>query len=220
MLLAIDTATEYAGLALRANDTILAEDMFFAGRNHTLALAPHIERLLAQADITAADLTDIAVCIGPGSYTGVRIGVAMAKGLALSKQLPVVGVQTLDIVAYPHQHRNLPVLAIIRAGRKRIITAQYAWQNKLWQATTAAHITTFEALAADLTEPVFVTGEITAAEVDILRQNTTIELEIASPMARVRRPAALAELGFAALANGESSALSDLSPIYLKSPGA
>ena len=220
MLLAIDTATEYAGLALHSADTVLAEEMFFAGRNHTVALAPHIERLLAQVAITAADLTRIAVCIGPGSYTGVRIGVSMAKGLALSKQLPVVGVQTLDIVAYPHRHRNMPVLAIIRAGRKRIIAAQYGWQDNLWQATTAAHITTFDELAASLTEPIFVTGEFVTAEADILRQNAPVDLEIASPMERVRRPAALAELGFAAFSAGEPSALSDLSPIYLKSPGA
>jgi len=220
MLLAIDTATEYAGLALYTADTVLAEDMFFAGRNHTVSLAEHIEHLLAQADITPANLSGIAVCIGPGSYTGVRIGVSMAKGLALSKQLPVVGVQTLDIVAYPHQNQNLPVLAIVRAGRKRIIAAQYAWQDKLWQATRPAHITTFIELAAVLTESVFVTGEIIAAEADILRQNAPVNLKIASPMARVRRPAALAELGFAALAAGKPSTLSALSPIYLKSPGA
>jgi len=220
MLLAIDTATEYAGLALYTADRILAEDMWFAGRNHTVALAPHIERLLAQADITVSDLTSIAVCIGPGSYTGVRIGVSTAKGLALSKNLAVTGIQTLDITAYRHQNQNLPVVAIARAGRKRIIAAQYGWQENRWQATTDAHITTFDALAANLTERVFITGEITLADADILRQNTAIDIEIASPMQCVRRPAALAELGFAALANGEPSALSDLSPIYLKSPGA
>ena len=108
MILAIDTATQYAGLALYNQDGIYTEESWYAGRNHTVELMPRIIRILKLANLKVAALTALAVSLGPGSFTGLRIGLATAKGLALPHKLPVVGVPTLDIVAYPFQDRTLP----------------------------------------------------------------------------------------------------------------
>ena len=112
MILAIDTATQYASLALYNQDGLYAEETWYAGRNHTVELMPRIVRTLALANLKAANLTALAVSLGPGSFTGVRIGLAVAKGMALPHKLPVVGVPTLEATAYPLRMTGLPVWAI------------------------------------------------------------------------------------------------------------
>ncbi len=219
MILAIDTATEFAGLALLSAEKLLAEEIWHAGRNHTVEFAPRLEQLLRYTAITPAELTGIAVCVGPGSYTGVRIGVALAKGLALPYNLPAVGISSLEITAHPHKNQLLPVQAIVRAGRKRIITARFGWAAGVWVEMEAAHITTVNELAASLTEPVLVAGEFSATEAEILQNESSGLAQVAGAGERTRRPGVLAALGAAKLAAGASGSLNALTPIYMKKPG-
>ncbi len=219
MILAIDTATEFAGLALLSAEKLLAAEIWHAGRNHTVEFAPRLHTLLTRAAITPADLTGIAVCVGPGSYTGVRIGVALAKGLALPNQLPAVGVSSLEITAHPHRNQPLPVQAIVRAGRKRIITAQFNRVDGVWVETEAARITTVAELAASLTEPVLVAGEFSAAEAEILRAESGGRARVVGAGERTRHPGVLAALGAEKLAAGASGVLAELQPLYMKNPG-
>ncbi len=218
MILAIDTATEFAGLALYDADTVWAEEIWHAARNHTVELMPRLRRMLQKAGLETGALEGIAVCVGPGSYTGVRIGVATAKGLALPHNLPLAGVPTLDITAYPHRRHPLPVVAIARAGRRRILVARYHRVEGAWRQTVPSRLTTLAELAATLTEPAFIAGELNAEEAGFLRRHAPAPPEIASPLHRVRRPAALAELGARKLASDEADDVHHLTPIYLKEP--
>ena len=102
MLLAIDTATQVLSLALHDGAALRAEWSLAAGRRQGVRLAPMIEQLLQQTGLQAADLTALAVAVGPGSYTGLRIGVALAKGLAAVDDLPLVPLTTLEIVLEAH----------------------------------------------------------------------------------------------------------------------
>lgn len=240
MILSIDTATEFAGLALINKDSLWAEEIWHAGRNHTTELAPRISRMLKKAGLTAADLDGIVVSIGPGSYTGVRIGVAVAKGLALPNNIPTVGVPTLDVTAHPYRNQSLPVIAVAGAGRKRILAARYVPFEKgdtlipdtpselpifqaieqsiapqTWKKIRPAEITTVAELAATLTEPALIVGELSEESANILRQGAKANVFVVSPIERVRRPGILAELGAVKLA-AEGSA--DLVPVYLKGP--
>lgn len=97
ILLAIDTATRFAGLALYDGDLILAESCWLSKNNHSVELMPALARMLEQQKLTADNLSAIAVAIGPGSFTGLRIGLSTAKGLAKAKNIPVLGIPTLDI---------------------------------------------------------------------------------------------------------------------------
>ena len=117
MLLAIDTATHQAGLALYDQGQVWAEETWHSAMTHTIELMPRIQRMLNVNRMSVESLASIAVSLGPGSFTGLRIGLAAAKGMALPFRLPLIGIPTLDVVAYPFQGAGQPVWGIIQAGR-------------------------------------------------------------------------------------------------------
>ena len=152
-LLAIDTATQYLSLALRDGESLLADCAMQVGRGHNEALAPLIEQLMARTGVTMAQLQALAVAVGPGSYTGVRIGVALAKGMAAARGLPLIGVTTLEtlVAAVPPPHEEAPreLFVTLPAGRNRIIYATYYWDKGSWRQDAPARTATWqEALAA------------------------------------------------------------------------
>lgn len=218
MILAIDTATQYASLALSRVDAVFAEETWFSGRNHTVELAPRIERLLKLANLQVADLTALAVTLGPGSFTGVRIGLAMAKGLALPYRLPVVGIPTLEITAYPFKTNGLPVWAIAAAGRGRILAACYSTIDEQWQAFDHPRLTTVEALAAQIDAPVLCAGELDEAAAQTLQRQTDHKAQVVSPAARLRRAGYLAEIAAQRLEIGAQDDPDALVPIYVSTP--
>lgn len=217
MILAIDTATQYAGLALYNDDGVYAEEAWFAGRNHTIELMPRVARMLKSAGLTVPKLTAIAVSLGPGSFTGLRIGLAAAKGMALPHKLPVIGVPTLEFVAYPLKDRKLPVWAIAKAGRGRILAACYGIKENEWQLLTEPYLTTVESLAQHIDSPALCIGEIDRNAADFLQKNTHHPADIVSPAARTRRAGYLAEIAAARLAANEQDDPDALVPIYTSS---
>lgn len=216
MILAIDTATQYAGLALYNADGIFSEEAWFSGRKHTVELMPRIDRILNLADLSVADLSALAVSLGPGSFTGLRIGLAAAKGMALPHKLPVIGVPTLDIVAYPFRASKAPVWAIAQAGRGRILAACYGKVEGQWQVTTDPYITNFDDLAKQIDKPSLCTGEINNEAERILRHGS--KARVVSPATRVRRAGYLAEIATARLDAGDQDDPDVLEPIYLSTP--
>ena len=216
MILAIDTATEYAGLALYRADGLVAEEYWFSGRNHTVQLMPRLARMLKTAQLNTTDLTGLAVALGPGSFTGLRIGLAVAKGLALPQKLPVIGVPTLEITAKPLERSSLPVWAIARAGRGRILAACYARRTEGRQAVVAPYRTTIDDLCQRITRPALCTGELDAQAIEQLQRHS--KAIITSAANRVRRAAHLAEIAAARLEAGEQDDPDALVPIYLSTP--
>ena len=99
MLLAIDTATRKIGIALYDGVQVLHEAVWQSPYRHTVELAPAIQAALDSAKSTVEDLEAVGLTIGPGSYTGLRIGAAVAKGLAFSQNLDLVAVSTFDVLA-------------------------------------------------------------------------------------------------------------------------
>ena len=218
MILALDTATRFAGLALYNHDGIFAEESWYADRNHTVELMPRLVRLLNLANLSVADLTALAVSVGPGSFTGLRIGLAVAKGMALPHKLPVVGVPTLEITAYPFREIKLPVWAVAQAGRGRILAACFDRQDDHWQAVVEAHVTTVAGLAEKIEQFGLCVGEIDQATAKDLQQHSHHKAQVVSPATRLRRPGYLAEIASARLKASDQDDPDALVPIYASSP--
>jgi tRNA threonylcarbamoyladenosine biosynthesis protein TsaB len=122
--LSIDTATESLGLCLEANGqrrTYIAE----AGLRHSEALLPGIRRLLDEAGIAARDLELVVCCRGPGSFTGIRIGLATAKGLCFGNRIPLIGIANLDAMAFSFRRFGGVVVPVLAALRRHYYAAVY-----------------------------------------------------------------------------------------------
>ncbi|MBM4412076.1 MAG: tRNA (adenosine(37)-N6)-threonylcarbamoyltransferase complex dimerization subunit type 1 TsaB [Chloroflexi bacterium] len=129
MLVAIDTSGTMSGLALMRDGELLAEIAWQSDRRHSEQLLPQLDALCRLVGVAPADLTHVAVSIGPGSWSGIRVGISVAKGLALANSAHVIGINALDVLAWPMRHRA-PITACISLGRGRFATSAYphpAW---------------------------------------------------------------------------------------------
>ena len=213
MLLALDTATRNLSLALHAGAQLLAEHTWHTANFHTVELAPQVALMLQRAGVAPADLKAIAIALGPGSYTGLRIGLGFAKGLALAQKIPLIGVPTFEIVVQEQAPRPEALLALVNAGRGRVSGQHYRWTTGHWQPEGEARLWPVDDLAAAITEPTFVCGELEAPGVAALRK-AHFKVSWVSPAQTVRRAGLLAEIGWQRLRAGQTADASRLAPIY------
>jgi tRNA threonylcarbamoyladenosine biosynthesis protein TsaB len=217
MLVAIDTATGYASLALHDGFQVRGEHTWESPRRHTVELLPRLVAALDQLDVNAEHLSGIAVTRGPGSFTGLRVGLAVAKGLALARGLPLIGVPTLDVTVAAQGQDRRPLCAVLQAGRGRICTATYRWQDGEWHSEEEPRLTTWSILIEETTSPTLFCGEIDPAGADAL--GTLGELGVLLPAAaRLRRAGFLAEIAWQRLNRDEVDDPATLAPIYLQHP--
>ena len=214
MLLAMDTSTQWMGLALFDGAQVIGETIWQTHNHHTVELAPAVRELLARCGVVSADLKAIAVALGPGSFTSLRIGLAVAKGMALALHVPIVGLPTMDIVAAAEPLSENPLLAILQAGRGRLAVGTYAGVLGAWRSQGEARVTTIEELSESIRRPTIVVGELAAHERQILARKRKNVL-LASPARAVRRPAYLAEIAWRRWQTGKVDDVVTLSPIYL-----
>ncbi len=217
MLVAIDTSTDCASLALYDGFQVRVEHTWESPRRHTVEFLPRLVDALEQLELEAEHLSGVAVACGPGSFTGLRVGMAVAKGLALARGLPLVGVPTLDVVAAAQGRDRRPLCAVLQAGRRRICVATYRWRRGEWHQREEPRLTTWSALAEDTTSPTLFCGEIDPAGAKALA--ALGELATLLPAAaRLRRAGFLAEVAWRRLNRGETDDPATLTPIYLKHP--
>ena len=217
MLLAIDTSTRQAGIALYEGVRgLVAEYNWHSANRHTEELMPAIAQMLAQAGVQPSGLRAVAVALGPGSFTGLRVGLAAAKGLALAHGLTLLGIPTLDAVAYPHQAQPVPIIAVLQAGRGRVYWAPYAHGPGGWAAQEPPRLSTVPELANTVVRPLMFVGEVTGADQETLISWAGRPRVNFLPAAlTMRRGGYLAELGWTRFGAGESDDHASLSPIYL-----
>ncbi len=214
--LSIDTASAMASIALSREGRLLAELTWDCGRDHSRQLLPAIDGLLARQSASKEALSALFVCIGPGSYAGVRAGTSTAKGLAFALELPLVGVGRLEIEAYAFAAIGTPVVAVHRAGRGELAWAAYI-AGPDWREIEPPRLSPIEALARELPNSALVTGEIDDALSAPLTQHG---YRIVRGAAALRRAALLAELGWRRLQAGRTDDPKSLEPVYLREPAA
>ena len=218
-ILAIDTASRWTAIALYDEDqqVVIAEKGWTATLRQTVELAPAIEKILEDSKLNAADLTAISVAIGPGSYTGLRIGMGLARGLALVHNLPIAAIQTHDIVAANIPHNEQTLMVAVEAGRKRVLMAPYLWQNGRWEQVGSINNPTWAEFIGSVSEPTIVAGEVsTEAREMIVKTNALISL--VPDNLSVRSAGTLARLGHQQIISGSLLEQETLAPVYLRNP--
>jgi len=208
-VLAVETSTLSGGAALLDGEWVVGEYVLDVRVTHSERLLTAIDQLLTDAGWSARDLEGLAVAVGPGSFTGLRVGLSTVKGLALALSIPVAAVPTLDAMAATLPFAALPVCPVLDARKREVYASLYRWDGlamrREWDYLAIAP----DDLARRLDEPVIVLGDGADA--------------IDSPFARRVRPprrgpapAVVGALGQARLALGDTVPVAELAPIYLR----
>lgn len=214
-LLAIDSSTHVGGLALYDGNSVLYECIWTRPDTRGADLAPGIQAAFAHTGLKLNDLKAIGIAIGPGSYTGLRTSLALAKGIVLSRGIDLVAVPTFDIIAAGVPLQDKPLAAVLQAGRGRLAVGWYREKKGRWQADGRSALMAAAELEEAINKPTIICGELYEEERRVLGRKYK-NAEIASPAQCVRRPALLGELAWARWQAGETDNIRGLAPIYLQ----
>jgi tRNA threonylcarbamoyladenosine biosynthesis protein TsaB len=217
LLLALDSATPRVSVAIGRDGAVAGEVSLAGGRRHAEQVAPAIRYLCDELDVELAHLTAIAVGLGPGLFTGLRVGVTTAKVMAQALRVPVVGIPSLDLVAYPVRHTTRVVAAVLDARRHEVFHARYRPVPGGVQRVSDYEVGPPGDLVGELeagTEEVLLVGDGAAAYPDEFGRLERVEH--AGPAFLAPSAAALVELASARVEREEFDAPWDVHPLYLR----
>ena len=182
--------------------------------NHTSELMPAVAYLLEGAGLKVLDLDGIVVALGPGGFSALRVGMSVAKGLAIATTKPLAGIGTLDAEAQPYMQSGLPVCALLDAGRSEVSSGYFGPDG---QRIREDRICPPEELVEELAGPLLICGEGAPSHAAKIRERLgdNVILVGHSPASRLW---GLAELGQQRLDSNESDDVATLQPYYLRMP--
>ena len=217
-ILAIDTATQVSSVAVLKEGRLLAELTMQGKLTHSETLLPHIEQVLKMAAVAKEELTGIAVSNGPGSFTGLRIGLAAAKAMSYVLGISLVGVSTLQALAYQLPAPGIRVMCLLDAQKGNAYVESYRWENNSLQVVDSvqvAKITDIVAACANMNEQVILLGDAVQKKV-AGKLELPANVSVAPPHIVMPRAACVAMLGQAKLMAGETDNVMDLEPVYIR----
>ena len=220
-LLAIDTATSQVSVAFGRDGRVLGEVRIDGGRRHAEQLAPAIVYLATELGIDIGSLAAVAVGTGPGLYTGLRVGVTTARTVAQSLAIPIVGIPSLDLVAYPWRTAHRRVVAVLDARRREVFSAQYWPVPGGLQRDGEYTVGPPSTLAAEMLargDDVLLVGDGALVYADSFSGLDRVEL--VGPSAAAPSATALVELACARLERDEFTIPERVVPLYLRQSDA
>ncbi|OOE90781.1 tRNA (adenosine(37)-N6)-threonylcarbamoyltransferase complex dimerization subunit type 1 TsaB [Salinivibrio sharmensis] len=215
-ILAVDTATENCSVALCCDNKIIARSEV-APREHTNKILPMVDEVLAEAGVGLAQLDALAFGRGPGSFTGVRIGIGIAQGLAFGADVPMIGVSTLEAMAAQSYrlHESTQVLAAIDARMGELYVGQYRRTDAgVWQCVGEERVVAPEAFTPECTEGAWTlagTGWPAYPDLAARLSLQTVSSEVLYPQAQD-----MLDIAKHAYRAGETVAAELASPTYLR----
>lgn len=218
MILAIDTSSDVAGVAIAGAEAVLGEIVWTGRASHSSLLMPSIERLLSAGGVPVSRVDSIAVASGPGSFSGLRVGISAAKGLAMALDIPLAGVATLDVIAWQVSPLASSVIAVLSAGRGQVYGARYVGQGSEWRRVTDPEIRSIESLAAEL-DGALLAGDAAGTVAAAVPRSEFVP-RVTPPAWNLRRPGFLAELGELYFRSGGPDQRDRLEPLYLRRSAA
>ena len=217
MLLAFETSAKAASVALFDGEKLLGESYQNTGLTHSQTLLLMAEDLMKNCGITVNDLTSVAVAAGPGSFTGVRIGVSAAKGLAWGREIPCFGVSTLEAMALGLGIQEGYILPTMDARRAQVYTALFSVKNgvvtRIFEDQAIALAELKEKLPAD--QPIFLVGDGSILTYNTLKDEIT-NMVMPPEHKMHQRAVGVGLAALAAIARGEKGDGETLTPNYLR----
>lgn len=220
-VLAIDTSTLISSIAIAVPGRILAELTLDTGKTHSEQLMPYIASILQQTNLTPATLQAVAVSIGPGSFTGLRIGLATAKALSYALKIPLLGIPTLTALAYNIYAPGATVVPLLDAQKRNVYYALYHWHEQQLATDSEAEVVAIDDLLTQLAarpEPVIVMGEAAI----IYQKQITAYPQLSLPPANnnLARAGSVALLALERWRQNQVDDVETLEPLYIRRSAA
>lgn len=216
ILLTIQTASPAGSLAISDGEHLLAELNLDIRRTPTDWLLQSIEDLLGKADLGKRDLDAIGVVRGPGSFTGLRVGLATAKGLSLAGNCPLLGISSLQCLAMQLPFTNLPVCVMLDARKQEVYTASYSWEAGFPHPVVEERVVKPEILLADLSGETLFVGNGALVYRSLIVRQLAGRAHFAPAFLNLPRAGAAAALALSEWQAGRLFSSDELMPTYLR----
>ena len=219
-ILSIDCATLSGGAAILSHQGILAEQIVRTPTSHSVRILETVKNLLNATEIELKDLTAIAVASGPGSFTGVRVGISVAKSLAYASNLPLIGVSTLEALAHRYYREDYLICPMIDARRSEVYAAGYEFKDDYAEEIIQPTVAPVEKILDQIqSKTIFLGDGSIKYQADIIARLGT--LATFPPIDKILpTPSAIAFLGWRKYKSGESGNPIELKPLYLRDADA
>lgn len=217
-ILALDTCLSSASVAVATEDKLLGLYYIDNKLTHSTKLVPMIESVLSELDLAVADIDAFACTNGPGSFTGIRIGMATAKGLALPGEKPIVTISSLAAAAYHFSCQQLPVIAMTDARNLQVFYGKYQFTEKGFLELSPPSSTEVSAISAEITSSTIVCGDGAVKYAEILKQNPNIIF--ASPHQNMPSAATLAAAAFDEINKNGFPPAESINALYVRKSSA
>ncbi|GAB6099932.1 tRNA (adenosine(37)-N6)-threonylcarbamoyltransferase complex dimerization subunit type 1 TsaB [Halanaerocella petrolearia] len=217
LVLSIDSSTDVGSVSLMNKEKLVGEHLLNLTETHSQRLMPQVIELIESSGYQVEDLEGIGVTVGPGSFTGTRIGMATAKSLAQSLDIPIVGVSTLEAIAYSLKYVSGYICSMINAHGGRVFACLYQAGSKLEvkREETMLEVDDLTTSLSKLEEPIYFAGQIVKQYQDEIASEIE-EAEFVTDNFNLPRAGAIGELALEKLAQGVEDDLFTLTPNYLK----
>jgi tRNA threonylcarbamoyladenosine biosynthesis protein TsaB len=218
-ILGIDTATRTASVGLVSDLGIIGEYTLQVEKVHSKKLMPMIDQLLTAVGMTVGDVSGLAISAGPGSFTGLRIGMAAAKGLAFALDVPIVGVSTLEALVLPHLRSDLWVCGLLDARMGEVYGAVYTQKEGRTITVIKPQAVLLEHLLAELIgseRPVLFCGEGALRFSDQIKMHLGETALFPTDNGHHLRGTSVAIIGRREILDGRTGNMYSLAPGYLR----
>jgi tRNA threonylcarbamoyladenosine biosynthesis protein TsaB len=217
IVLGVETATGVGSVAIVNEEGVIGECTLNVSLNHSERLLPIIDQLLKNSDVSFPRIDGLVVSLGPGSFTGLRIGISTIKGLSLASEKPVVGISTLDGLAHHYPCAETLVCPMLDARKNEVFAALYRWNAsfELQKITTDLAIAP-QKLLQKINERVMFLGDGSLVYESLIKELLGSKALFAPPHLRHPRAATIACLGLEELKKGNTLAINNVTPLYIR----
>jgi tRNA threonylcarbamoyladenosine biosynthesis protein TsaB len=216
IILAADTATQSCGVAICDGETLIGEITTVRNQTHSRHLMPMIHSLLDMTGVQLTGVEGFAVCQGPGSFTGLRIGISAVKGLALALDKPLIGVSGLDALAWPLCLSSVPVCALIDARKGEIYCSRYQFEQGRLKEKTPEQVMTPARFLETLTAPSIFVGNGAELYQGMIRESLGSRFQPLPKGSHMIRAYTVAALAARRFKQGDADNVFTFAPAYIR----